>query len=176
MVAEVVAAKLSARFIAALPSILAGAAVTGGLITAHILYSGHYVKKGVAKCEAAQVKANKKTIPITDDITTKKDDAQDVFETKTDTIRTETVTGITALDMARATREAQNTGEELGRAKAIAEYRAQGGCMSDPLPNDDGLLIVGQNQQRAIFGRVVGSGENAKTGTVRQDAPADDVP
>lgn len=150
--------------------LVGGALGVVSLLGVHLMYSGHYVKKGVAKCEAATAAANEKTTPITDDVKDAKDTADDEFTEKTENIRTEIRTGITALDLARAQREAQNTGEELGRARAIAEYRAQGGCMSDPLPSDDGLLVIGQSQQRAIFGRVIGSGKNTEAEEVRQNA------
>lgn len=153
--------------------VLGGVLGAGALLGVHLMYSGHYVKKGIAKCEAATAAANAKTVPITDGVKEAKDDADNVYEDRTETIRTEVRTGITALDLARARRDAQATGEELGRAKAIAEYRAQGGCMSDPLPANDGLLVVGQSQQRAIFGRVVGSGEDTETDPVRQNAAPD---
>jgi len=145
----------------------------GTVFTAHLVYSGHYKKVGRLACEAKTAEANAKTVPIVDDAKNAKDTAENDFTDKTETIRTEVRTGITALDLARAQREAQNTGEELGRARAIAEYRAAGGCMSDPLPGDDGLLVVGKDQQRAIFGYVVGSVEDPETEKVRRD-PAPD--
>ena len=153
--------------------LVGGALGAVSLLGVHLMYSGHYVKKGVAKCEAATAAANAETVPITDEVKDAKDTAENDFTDKTETIRTEVRTGITALDLARAQREAQNTGEELGRVKAIAEYRAKGGCMSDPLPGDDGLLVIGQDQQRAILGYVVGSDEDPKTETVRQNAAPD---
>lgn len=149
---------------------IGGAMTLASIVGVHVMYSGHYKKVGRLACEAAVEAANKKAEPIPKKLGDEKDKADDDYAAKTDTIRTETITGITALDLAKAQREAQNTGEELGRAKAIAEYRAKGGCMSDPLPADDGLLIVGQDQQLSIYGRVIGSDESPETEKVRQDA------
>ena len=149
--------------------VIGGAASVGLLVAGHLAYSGHYKKVGRLACEAKIDAANAETVDVTTELGTKKDEADNVYDAKTNEIRTETITGITAIDLARAQREAQNTGEELGRAQAIAEYRAAGGCLSEPLSSDDGLLVVGQDQQRAIFGRVIGSDENVETETVRQD-------
>ena len=148
--------------------IAAGAAIVAMLVLANHLYSSHHYKRGVAACEADQAKANEQTIPITDTIEETKDQADEIHDEKTEAIRTEVRTGISALDLARAQREAKQNGEELGRAKAIAEYRAQGGCMSLDLPDDDGLLTLSRDQQRAIFGDVIGSDEGSKAKTLRK--------
>lgn len=142
---------------------LAGSA--WGLVKWHA--STHY-KKGVAAEKAAQAARDALVDPIQVNLENDLDEAKDVRNETTREIRTEVRTGISEITLTRATEEAKQTGRELGRAETLASIRAKGGCLTVEFDSSDQLLLDWQDQQRDIFGDVVGSDRTSEADTVRE--------
>lgn len=153
-----------------------GAVAFVALFIVHTMYSGHYVKKGVEKCEAKQLEANEKAAPIANNLDKETDEADDKFKQATDTIRTETNTGITAVHLERSRQDAKTTGKELGRLQAIEEIRSNGGCLTVRYADDSKLLINEQSLQLDVFGTVIKRDETDLAGEVRPSATIDGLP
>lgn len=138
------------------------------LFSAYQWQASHHYKRGVTACEAAQEARNEEVEPIAQDLNNETDKADEQLAQKTETIRTETRTGISAIHLERARKDAENTGKELGRLKTIEEIRANGGCLTIPYSPNDKLFLDAQGQQRDIFGAVIRGDEADQADTVRQ--------
>lgn len=141
--------------------------LAGGLFTAVKIYNKRIFDKGVAYEVARQEAFNNLFKPVSHKLAQDTVKAEDKRNDQTTNIQKERVTGITEAFLERSNKEAIQTGKELGRAAAIAEYRAKGGCLVEHYAPDSKLLLNGQSQQRDIFGSVVGVDSSDKTGEVR---------
>lgn len=126
-------------------------------------YNKSIFDKGVNHQIEVQAALDALVDPIAEDLGQDTKSAEDTRNDKTNTIRTEVHTGITQAYLEKSRAEAQQTGKELGRAEAFAEYRAQGGCLTEPYAPDDKLLLNGKDQQRDIFGDVIRSDKADET-------------